>query len=376
MNRRLANEMARADAGWDVTAVAPRRYQGDLRFIELETDGTDVASLVPVTAHLTRYNHAFVYGAAVARLLRKEPWDLIHLWEEPFVFSAAEVARLAPRDTPLVFTTYQNLDKRYPPPFSAIERYVVRRARGWIAGGELIASTLLARPGYAARPHVVLPMGVDPEAFRPDPARRAATRASLGWSDEGPPVVGYTGRFVAEKGVGVLAEALDRVRSPWRALFIGKGPLERELGAFAARHADRVRIVPAVKHDEVPAFIAAMDVLAAPSLTTPAWREQFGRMIVEAFATGIPVVGSDSGEVPFTVGDGGVIVAEGDIDAWSRELDRLLTSPDLRAALGAKALSRARSTFAWSVVARKTLQFFDEVLAEPHAKRATAPVVG
>jgi glycosyltransferase involved in cell wall biosynthesis len=65
-----------------------------------------------------------------------------------------------------------------------------------------------------------------------------------------------------------------------------------------------VRIVK-VAHDEVPAYLNAMDLLCAPSLTTPSWREQLGRMVVEALACGVPVISSDSGELPFVVADAG-----------------------------------------------------------------------
>ena len=181
-----------------------------------------------------------------------EKWDLVHCWEEPYIVAGGQVAWWTPRATPLVFWTAQNISKRYPPPFSAIEKYCVDRCTGWMGSGRLVIDTMLAR-GYGRKPHRVTPLGVDIEQFRPDSAARETVRLRLGWSRPGPPVVGYMGRFVEEKGVGLLMRVLDRVTEPWRALFVGGGVLEESLRQWAARYGDRVRIVKDVAHDQVPA---------------------------------------------------------------------------------------------------------------------------
>jgi glycosyltransferase involved in cell wall biosynthesis len=105
-----------------------------------------------------------------------------------------------------------------------------------------------------------------------------------------------------------------------------------------------------------------MDMLCAPSQTTPRWREQFGRMLIEAFASGLPVIGSDSGEIPHVLGDAGVIVGESNAADWRTAIGELLDSPARRKTLSAGGLDRARTHFAWPVVARQHLEFFDELL--------------
>src|SRR5438552_9716022 len=104
-----------------------------------------------------------------------------------------------------------------------------------------------------------------------------------------------------------------------------------------------------------------MDMLVAPSQTTEHWREQFGRMLIEAFATGLPVVGSDSGEIPFVIGDAGIILPESDSTAWGNTLTELLDSPQRRADYAARSLQRAQA-FAWPHVAAENLEFFDSLL--------------
>ena len=93
-----------------------------------------------------------------------------------------------------------------------------------------------------------------PSGLRPMPPARARASAPSSGGATTRPVVGFLGRFVPEKGVMRLARALDDVKGPWRALFIGSGPLERDLRAWARRHGDRVSIQTAVGHDDVPAL--------------------------------------------------------------------------------------------------------------------------
>ena len=103
--------------------------------------------------------------------------------------------------------------------------------------------------------------------------------------------------------------------------------------------------------------------MCAPSQTTRAWREQFGRMLIEAMACGIPVVASRSGEIPHVMGDAGVLVDESDAAHWTAAIDRLLTEPKSRADLSARGLGRVHEKFAWPIVARAHLTFFEELLS-------------
>jgi glycosyltransferase involved in cell wall biosynthesis len=373
LNRRLAEEMARVDPSrWEVVAVAPRVMHGDLRRVSLEPGDPTACRVEGVPVSLSKFIHLMRYGRQLKRLMRGERWDLIHAWEEPYIYAGWQLARWAPREARLVYATFQNIAKRYPPPFGWFERAALRRADGWVAFGRTVEETLQTRPGYSARPHQVIPPGVDTLAFRPDPDLGRATRTALGWSALGPPVVGYLGRFVPEKGLPMLTAALDAVRSPWRALFVGGGPLEAPMREWGKRHPDRVRVVTGVPHARVPDYLNAMDVLAAPSQTTPRWREQFGRMLVEAFACGVPVLGSDSGEIPHVIGDAGVGVGEADRDGWVNALGRLIDSPAERAELSRRGRERAEAHFAWPVVARRHLAFFDELMAHRHS--APTPV--
>jgi glycosyltransferase involved in cell wall biosynthesis len=361
LNRRLPNEIARA-GDWDVTAVGPARFRGDFGWHTLEPTPDELCNVVPVPVRFGRRIHVMLYGRGLSSLLA-EPWDLVHCWEEPYVAAAAQIARGMAPNVPLVLATFQNIAKRYPPPFNWIERYSMARADGVIAFGRTAAEVIRSRD-QGTRPHplAIIPPGVDVTEFRPDETRRAATLARLGWSD-GPPVVGFLGRLVAEKGIEWLTTVLDRVTTPWRALVVGSGPLEKMVSAWGSRHADRVRVVTTAQHHEVPAYLNAMDVLCAPSQTTPRWREQFGRMLIEAFASGVAVVASTSGEIPYVVADAGLLVAEDDLTGWQQAVEMLTTERARRCELARRGRERAESVYGWPVVARQHLDFFERVMA-------------
>ena len=118
-----------------------------------------------------------------------------------------------------------------------------------------------------------------------------------------------------------------------------------------------------VKHDAVPTYLNAMDVLCAPSQSTAHWREQFGRMLIEAMACGVPVIATRSGEIPHVIEGTGILVDEHDEQALTDAIAKLLDDEGLRRTLAERALCRVREQFAWPVVARAHLEFFEELMA-------------
>jgi glycosyltransferase involved in cell wall biosynthesis len=360
-NRRLAHEMAVQGRGrWEVTAIAPARLTADLRPVTLEPIADEACTVEALELRFARLPHLRRYDGRLRSLLN-HPWDVVHVWEEPYVAACAQVAAAAPTRAKVVPATFQNLVKRYPFPLRRFETRVMTRADGWIPFGQTIYDAQGPRPLYAAKPSRVIPPGVDVQRVRFDADARRRVRMACGWDDT-VPVVGYLGRFVPEKGLGTLQRALEGTLERWRALFVGGGPLQPELTAFAEAHPGRVHIATGVTHDQVPGYLSAMDLLCAPSETTAKWREQFGRMLIEAMACGVPVVASRSGEIPHVVGHAGVTVPERDTGAWTRALDGLLGAPERRRELADAGLARAHDCYALPSVARAHLRFFEELL--------------
>jgi glycosyltransferase involved in cell wall biosynthesis len=343
MNRALVREVAR-DPEIEVTVAAPSYFHGDLRPIVLEPEppGSPLR-LVPLGTKLSRFIHVFRYdGAALQALIREGGFDVVHAWEEPYVFAGYQIAK-ALKHSParFCFRTAQSYVKYYPLPFSHFERTVVARAQGWIAGASLVYEAMLRR-GFSKDTGRILNLAVDSAEFQPlTPANRAVVVQELGLQ---PPVIGFVGRLTQAKGLDVLMQAMEQVGGSrlWSLLLLGSGEYEEKVQEWALRNgwASRVQ-VKLVKHSEVPRYLGCMDMMVAPSQSMKNWREQFGRMIIEAFASGVPVIGSDSGEIPFVIGDAGRVVAEADIAGWARAIEQLLDSAEKRDELKSRGLARA-----------------------------------
>ncbi|MBD1846522.1 glycosyltransferase family 4 protein [Cyanobacteria bacterium FACHB-63] len=368
LNRRLANEMSRiGQSDWEITVISPLALKGDLRPLRFEPELHDRASVEGIPVLFDQIPHLMLYSNRLREILQ-QGWDLVHCWEEPYILSGGQVAWQTPSQTPLVYFTFQNNSKRYLPPFNWIEAQTMQRSTGWIASGHTVANALKHRQGYD-RPMQIIPLGVDVEHFSPSSGMRQSIHQQLEWDSSDAPVIGFLGRFVPEKGLSMLMRVLDRVVQPWRAIFVGTGVMEAELRSWAAQYGDRVRICTTVTHDHVPQYLNAMDLLCAPSQTAPHWREQFGRMLIEAFACGVPVIGSDSGEIPYVIGDAGIVLDEKDEQAWLRAISMLLDDPTQRTALAERGLDRAYSVYQWSVVARQHLEFFNSILGGMRVKQ-------
>ncbi|OGK78196.1 MAG: hypothetical protein A2X36_05600 [Elusimicrobia bacterium GWA2_69_24] len=309
-------------------------------------------------ALLTWHPALFAYRwRAVARVLDAYRPDVVHVEQEPYSIVAWQIAKAArARGMKIVLSTYQNLDKRYPLPFRLIERSVLGSVSGLVAGTPEIQRLWQRRAG---RSDVrVIPLGYDPERFQPraDPA----LRARLGLRAF---VIGYLGRLIPAKGLRTLLEAAARLPGDFSLLIDGRGPDRRELEQVADRLGVASKLVfMDPSHEEVPAYLACMDALVLPSYTTPEWAEQFGRVLVEAMACGVPVVGSASGAIPFVIGDAGLVFPERDSAALTKCLERLLTEPELRQELRRRGLERARTYFSWERVANLMVEVYREVL--------------
>jgi glycosyltransferase involved in cell wall biosynthesis len=125
----------------------------------------------------------------------------------------------------------------------------------------------------------------------------------------------------------------------------------------------RVRFLGRVASMQMPGFYGSLDVLVLPSRTRPNWKEQFGRVLVEAMACGVVVVGSDSGEIPHVIGEAGLIFPEGDAGALRRQLTRLWDNPDLRIELSRRARQRVLDHYTQERVALATFAVYQEMLA-------------
>ena len=282
--------------------------------------------------------------------------DVIHAEEEPDSLAALQVALarniFAPQAR-LVLHTWQNVNRPKRPHVRAVIRLAFGQAQAVLCATDE-ALRVLRELGYRGPAAVILPTGVDTRLFRP--ASRPLPAASF--------TVGYAGRLAPEKGVDTLLEALSRLPAGVRLRVVGDGPARPQLQELAGRLgiASRVEWGPPLPADRMVEAFAGFDVLVLPSRTTRVWKEQFGRVLVEAMACKVPVVGSDSGAIPEVIGDAGLVFPEGDAEALAACLRRLIESPGLRRELAERGYARAAALYSQERVAAQTAAFYRRLL--------------
>lgn len=329
-----------------VAVTGPEWREPDGRRIRFEASAhTKAYDLRVEPLWLNGSYHLFVWPR-LWRVLREVQPDVVHIDEEPYNLATAHGTWLAQRvGARSLFFTWQNLLRHYPPPFNLFERSVFARSAFGIAGSHE-AMAVIRTKGFCGRAAVIPQFGVDPELFFP-----AAT------SPAGPPVIGYMARLVEEKGLLVLLDALSGLGGDWRLHVIGAGPLEATAHQRAARVGLEGRITweRGVESTRVPERLRDFSLLVQPSLTRTNWKEQFGRALMEAMGCGIPVIGSDSGEIPHVIGDAGLVVPEGDPMRLRHAIERLLADASLRRELAERGRRRVLECFTHERIAEQTL---------------------
>jgi len=338
--------------GVDLTVITPPHWGRQ----HLEISDFDGYRVRVVPCLFSGYTHFHFYRERLGAL----DADLVHLEEEPWSIVTQQVMRkCAKAKIPVVFFTWQNIWKRYPQPFAYFERYAHAHAHGAIAGNKE-AKLILERRGFAKPVKVIPQLGVDPVIFQPRDASTLRTELSLDHKF----VVGYVGRVVESKGIADLVRAMTLLRQHAVLVIVGDGDFSPMVKDLAARLGlvTRIRCLPWVKSLDVPQYMSMFDVLVLPSRTTKRWKEQFGHVLIEAMACDVPVLGSDSGEIPNVIGDGGLVFPEGDIDRLAAHLSELCKNSDYRRELGRKGRARVLRHFTDDRIAEQTLDFYLEVL--------------
>jgi len=298
----------------------------------------------------------------LAGVIRRFKPDVIDLWEEPWALVSMQTVRLARRLAPnavVISETEQNLNKQLPLPFEWFRSRVLDRA-DWLIGRSPEAIQVAESKGYKG-PSTYLPNAVDVDLFHP--MNIASCRDQLGFSGT---VLGYVGRLVEEKGLDELIDALVDLDDSVNVVLIGEGEYESSLQARVQETGveGRVRFVGSKSLDELPIWMNAIDALVLPSRTTASWKEQFGRVIIEAYACGTPVIGSSSGAIPSVVGELGWVFKECDSSALAAAV-RKLKQVDVSVCQNARVERRALAVdrYSWVRVAERYVEVYEQALA-------------
>jgi len=283
--------------------------------------------------------------------------DLLHMDEEPYNLATWLALRAAARSGVVsTFFTWQNLYRRYPPPFRWFEQANYRRTTVAIAGNAE-AATVMQRKGFGGQVVVIPQFGIDPQLFQPAPQTVNSLTNSL--------QIGYAGGLLPEKGADLLLRACAELQGDWQLHLAGTGSEQAKLQTLAQTLgiAARLHWHGQIASTAMPAFYQKLDVFVLPSRTTSTWKEQFGRVLVEAMACEVAVIGSNSGEIPNVIGSAGLIFAEDDANALRAGLQRLLDQPETRQQLGKLGRQRILEQFTMASIAQRTVATYQAALA-------------
>ncbi len=308
---------------------------------------------------LYRYSAKQLFG--VMKTFRP---NIIHVEQGGNAFSFFQVnffAKLLRLKAKSVFFTWINWQHTFSLKgkmlLKPIEKINMACSHGAIAGNH-DAEKILRAKGFA-KPVLVLPqLGINRMLFAMRDQSPAYKRSYK--------YVAFIGRITEEKGVFYLARAFLSLANQfpdWKLLFVGTGPAFQRLKSFVAgkRMLNRVEMYQSVPHETVASMIRYVDILVLPSYETATWREQFGHILIEAMASGVSIIGSDAGEIPFVIGDAGLIFKQRNEAELLAQLKTLMQDDKLRKKLGMIGYQRAHSHYSHEAIADKTYAFWQQL---------------
>ena len=336
----------------DLTLLVPPYWRSGSR-MDMYEPGYDKGYRTIIKRPAFDGNFHLHFYPGLRDIIRDADPDIIHIDEEPYDLVTFMALRAGLRyGAKSIFFTWQNIEREFPIPFRWFERSVLSRSDGAIAGNQ-DAIDILRNKGFNSPVSLIPQFGVDTELFYPSEDKKKSKKFRIG----------FAGRLVWEKGLYVLFDALAGLDSEWELAIIGDGPIREDLAGYSDRLGirDKISWVGSVPSTKMPEHLSQLDLLVLPSLTKSNWKEQFGRVLVEAMACGVPVIGSDSGEIPNVIDDAGIVCPEGDASALGRSIDGLMHDSGLWQRLSAAGRCRAENEYSQDVIARRTYEAYKEL---------------
>jgi glycosyltransferase involved in cell wall biosynthesis len=369
--------LANLEPGIEVTIVVPKSWKpgGVMKGVvktRFRQEGT--FRVMPISNFSQNNQGLLSFGADLMGLLREFQPDIIQVEQGSKSLAYAQLItlnQLLNLKAKNLFFTWWNLPYQLKFPVSLLEAYNLRNTDGIVVGNQDGAKILRER-GYPRSMRVMPQLGVDESLFRPQSQPELAANLGI-LPDEF--VVGFVGRFVPEKGLLTLLKALVPLKEqPWKLLLLGRGELKAELSKQAEEFgmSDRLIWIESIPHTEVYRYINLMNALVLPSettyrfktLTSVGWKEQFGHVLIEAMACQVPVIGSDSGEIPNVIAEAGLVFPEGDASALSDRLSQLMNNHTFAEELGQRGYERAIAHYTNHALAKDLLTFYRELQQE------------
>ncbi|NJK36725.1 MAG: glycosyltransferase family 4 protein [Oscillatoriales cyanobacterium RM2_1_1] len=371
LNREKLRALAQLEPGIEVVVVVPKRWRpGGVQNKIIDSELVDEGNfkVVPISNFSHNNQGLLTFGWDLVKLLKAFRPEIIQVEQGSKALTYSQfifLNQLLNLKAKNLFFTWWNLPYDLKFPASLIESYNLKNTDGIVVGNQDGADVLQKR-GYGGPIKVMPQLGVDERLFKPNP--QPELKAELGITpDEF--VVGFVGRFVPEKGLLTLAKALGSLPAKnWKWILLGRGELQEQLLKIATETGiqERLVLIESVPHDQVQRYINLMNVLVLPSetdekfktLTSSGWKEQFGHVLIEAMACRVPVIGSDSGEIPYVIDQTGLIFPEGQPEKLRDCLAQLMENAQLTEQLAQKGYERAMKKYTNQAIAQELLDFY------------------
>ncbi len=375
--RELAKLHCRDGEPVEVAVVVPKRWRpGGVqnKIIEPEAKVEGNFRIVPLASFSENNQGLLSFGWDLVKFLKDFRPDVIQVEQGSKSIAYAQLItlnKLLGLKAKMLFFTWWNMPYELKFPISALEAYNLKNTDGVVVGNKDGFDVLRDRNYH--NPMKIMPqLGIDESIFKPQQQPELMAQYGIQKDDF---IVGFVGRFVPEKGLMTLAKALAGLKEQnWKWLILGRGPLEAELKQWAKDEdlEDRLILIESVPHADVPRYINLMTTLLLPSettyefktLTAAGWKEQFGHVIIEGMGSAIPVIGSDSGEIPNVIGDAGMVFPEGNTEELRERLHRLMTQKGLAKKIGQRGYEKAMQRYTNTALAEEQLRFYEELLTE------------
>ena len=340
----------------NLTVLAPRYYKTDMPYPvkALPTEEDQSYKFFPAPALFTGKAVLHFYPKLFSYLKKFKP-DVVELMEEPYsliTFLTIWWLKNHSPQTRIFVYTYQNIFKVYPQPFRWTEKYVLNHTDHLLIANQE-CETVFKQKGYKG-PVTLIPAGINIKPFEEKNITPLYKKTSNSF------IIGYCGRLVEEKGITDLIKALSNLPDHFQLLLIGEGNYKHVLEEEAKKLfvLERVHFKGSVKAVDMPKALRSLDCLVLPSRTRKNWKEQFGRVLIEAMASEVPVIGSDSGEIPGTIGDAGLIFPEGDFSELTKQIKTISDNNKIKEKLVESGRLRAKFLFSHETIEKKLHSIF------------------
>lgn len=312
----------------------------------------------PMNPHRIFYNPLKLFG-----LLSNKKWDVIYISGEPEWILTLEITflcKLLLSKPKIIIQSFRNIDfaeTNFPYKFAILSKFtdlfVRRNAFGIICMGETIKQSYAkSSKSFLDTKLYVIGFGFDTKFFCKKNNQKLSSKVSLG----------FVGRIEEEKGIRTFYDAIKSIKEEVRIIIAGNGSRAEWLELQLKKLGIEYEFIKNAQTQDMPNIYSEIDILIVPSLTTKNWKEQFGRVIPEAMACETAIIGSNSGEIPYVIGDAGLVFREGNSEDLLNKINYLLNDPEKLIELKMKGRERVIQKFSVEAVANGFLNILDDVI--------------